>query len=1014
MFCGLGTSAWAIDPSRRISQYAHSSWRTQDGVFASAPTVIAQTGDGYIWIGTQSGLLRFDGVRFVPWIFPEGSSHLPSQYIVALMAASDGSLWIGTTEGLAHLKNNARLQSYSHSHAGINEIIEDSDGRVWVARYAIDDGKGPLCRASDSDLECYGKSDGIATNYATVLAQDSAKNFWVGTDALYRWKPGSTTVYFSRELSRSVGLPSVLALAAGRDGAVYAGLWGSPKLGLQRFFQGNWRGYVVPGMNGPELDASELFVDRNNSLWVGTRSQGIYRVSNGTSDHFRAEDGLTSNSIEQIYQDHEGNIWVTTSKGLDSFRDLPVASFSIREGLSSDGAVSVLSGRNGTIWIGNDGGLDSLHNGEFSTIRTHHGLPGEAVSALFQDHAGRMWVGIDNSLAVYENGTFSEIRRSDGGDLGIVTALTEDTDQNIWAIVITTVQKHSGRLFCIKNRRVVDELGPPQIDVPLSLASDPTDGIWVGLLSNDLLRWRRGQVQRYHFDPGTTQPGIFQLYAQSDGSILGATQSGLIGWHGESQLLSLTTRNGLPCNRVFTFVEDKEGTLWLYAPCGLLAIAKDELQKWWQRPETVLKLKLFDVLDGAQPGAAPYRPASSVSPDGRVWFVNSHIVQMVDPHHIAQNALPPMLRIEDIVADRRTYSPHQDMKLPALMRDLEIDYTALSFVMPQKVRFRYKLEGHDRDWQDPGTRRQAFYNDLRPGQYRFRVIACNNDGLWNETGAALDFSISPAWFQTKWFLVICVLSGLLLIWGFFRLRMQQMQKSLSARFNERLAERTRMARELHDTFLQTLQGRKLVADDALEKSSDPIHMQRAMEQLSAWLERAIHEGRAALNSLRTPTTQTNDLAEAFKRATDESRMQSRMQVSFSVTGHPKEMHPVVRDEIYRIGYEAIRNAYTHSNGNQLEVSLRYGRDLAVCVSDDGVGIDPSVGDQGKNGHFGLQGMRERAVRIGGKLSVVSSPNSGTEVTIVVPGGIVFAKSRMTLLKKVKNAFRRTARTFHGD
>jgi len=324
-----------------------------------------------------------------------------------------------------------------------------------------------------------------------------------------------------------------------------------------------------------------------------------------------------------------------------------------------------------------------------------------------------------------------------------------------------------------------------------------------------------------------------------------------------------------------------------------------------------------------------------------------------------------------------------------LTRDLEIDYTALTYVAPQKVLFRYKLEGHDRDWQEPGTRRQAFYSDLRPGQYRFRVIACNNDGIWNDAGANLDFSIAPAWFQTKWFLTSCVVGGLALILAFFRLRMLQMQKSLTTRFNERLAERTRMARELHDTFLQTLQGSKLVADDALEKPSDPVHMRRAMEQLSAWLDRAIHEGRAALNSLRTSTTQTNDLAEAFKRATEESRMQGRMEASFSVTGDSKETHPVVRDEIYRIGYEAIRNACTHSNGNRLEVSLRYGKDLAVCVRDNGVGIDPTVADQGKNDHFGLQGMRERAARIGGKLVIISSPNSGTEVRIVVPGRIVF-------------------------
>jgi signal transduction histidine kinase len=247
----------------------------------------------------------------------------------------------------------------------------------------------------------------------------------------------------------------------------------------------------------------------------------------------------------------------------------------------------------------------------------------------------------------------------------------------------------------------------------------------------------------------------------------------------------------------------------------------------------------------------------------------------------------------------------------------------------------------------------------------------------------------------------------MLLWALIGMRMRQMRKVLSARFDERLTERTRMARELHDTFLQTLQGSKLVADDALEKSADPVHMRRAMEQLSAWLERAIHEGRAALNSLRTSTTQTNDLAEAFKRAAEESRMQSRMDVFFSVSGHSKEMHPVVRDEVYRIGYEAIRNACLHSNGKRLEVSLRYGKDLAVCVRDNGVGIDPTVAERGKNGHFGLQGMRERAERIGGKLIIVSSPDSGTEVKIVVPAGIVFGKSRVTLLSKIRNVFRRT-------
>ena len=237
--------------------------------------------------------------------------------------------------------------------------------------------------------------------------------------------------------------------------------------------------------------------------------------------------------------------------------------------------------------------------------------------------------------------------------------------------------------------------------------------------------------------------------------------------------------------------------------------------------------------------------------------------------------------------------------------------------MPEKVRFRYRLEGVDKDWQDAGTRREAFYTRLGPGEYHFRVIACNNDGVWNEEGAHLDFNIAPAWYQTIWFLALCIATGLLILWALYRMRLQQVAKAMSVRFDDRLAERTRIARDLHDTLLQTIQGSKLVADSALKQSADPSRMRGALEQLSIWLGRATEEGRAALNSLRTSTTETNDLAEAFRRAIGECRIENSMESSFSVVGDTREMHPIVRDEVYRIGYEAIRNACAHSQASQL-------------------------------------------------------------------------------------------------
>jgi len=378
---------------------------------------------------------------------------------------------------------------------------------------------------------------------------------------------------------------------------------------------------------------------------------------------------------------------------------------------------------------------------------------------------------------------------------------------------------------------------------------------------------------------------------------------------------------------------------------------------------------------------------------------------MVDPNHLNRNEIPPPVLIEGVLADHKSYLD-DNLRLPALTRDLEIDYTALSFSAPKKVRFRYKLEDRDGDWQEPGTRRQAIYSDLPPGRYRFRVIACNNDGVWNKEGASLAFSVAPAWYQTGAFRSLCIGSVIFLVWAIYRLRVRQVANAMSVRFDERLAERTRMARELHDTLLQTIQGSKLVADDALEKSADSDRMRRALEQLSGWLGRAAEEGRAALNSLRTSTTQRNDLAEGFQRAIQECRLHSPIEASFAVAGETQDMHPVVRDEVFRIGYEAIRNACAHSHGSRMEVELTYAQDLTLRVADNGVGIASSVLDQGRDGHFGLQGMRERAARIGAKLEIVSSAESGTQVTAVVPGSIVFRRIAASRFRKIKKRLKR--------
>jgi signal transduction histidine kinase len=414
----------------------------------------------------------------------------------------------------------------------------------------------------------------------------------------------------------------------------------------------------------------------------------------------------------------------------------------------------------------------------------------------------------------------------------------------------------------------------------------------------------------------------------------------------------------------------------------------------------------FDRLDGLMGTPEQLRPLPTAveATDGQIWFALTNGVVKIDPKLIRHNTVVPTVLVQSVVAGGRTYTGIQPLSLPVGVTNLQFNYTATSLAIPERVVFRYMLDGFDNRWMEAAQRRQAFYTNLPPGSYRFRVIASNDDGVWNAAGASIGIEIPPVFYQTRWFAALCLVVVVFLSCTFYQLRVRQVARALSVRFDERLAERTRIARDLHDTLLQTIQGSKLVIDDALEAPQDLVRMRRAVKQLSGWLQRAIQEGRAALASLRASGTRTSDLVEDLRRVTEPDCAPEGMSISFSVIGEVRDLHPLVREEVCRVGEQAVRNALAHSRGRQLEVELRYAQDLAVRVSDDGVGIDSLVLQRGKEGHFGLQGMRERASRIGGKLTVLSSPNFGTEVTIVVPGRLAFrSQGGVSNLQKISGS-----------
>jgi signal transduction histidine kinase/ligand-binding sensor domain-containing protein len=984
----LAATAWAVDPHTLISQYGHTAWRVQDGYFTGqlAPA-ITQTADGYIWVGTNNGLMRFDGVNFTPWIAPRGQS-LPR--ITDLLGGRDGSLWIGTPTGLVRLKGG-ELFSYSPkpNSPGISEIIEDKAGAIWVTRYRVHDGMGPLCRVTGTTLQCYGVKDGGP--YGLGLAEDSSGSIWFGCEVLCRWSPNSSSVYFKEQDKNPAG-NGVIAVAAGPAGSVWASLDGTgPGRGVRYFSNGKWDRYVVPGFDGETIRSRAMFVDRNQTLWVGTENKGLYRIHDGSAEHYGSANGLSGDHIGSISEDKEGNLWVLTDRGIDFFRDIPVVTFSANEGLVGAKTDSVLALSNGSVLVGNSEALDTIHAGAVSAISAGHGLPGHDVYALFEDRIGKIWLGLDNNVMTYNLGHFNPIKNANGAlvkDVGSALAFAQDVDRNIWALTYVDGEDQF-HLLRFNSERLEANIPMGKImNGTRFLAADREGGVWILARDGKLARYQNGKADLITSFESTAN----SLFVDSENVVWGATSKGLYRWK-DGSLNVMNSSNGLPCSTLYSMVKDNYGSVWLYAECGLLKISASDWTHWLEFPASKVAVKTFDTLDGVQSAnGTPEQPIVSKSTDGRLWFASDSFVQMVDPDRTYNNLIPPPVHIQQLVADHKSYNAQGQLSLPPLKGELEIDYTALSFTVPRRVHFRYKLDGHDKEWHDPGTRRQAFYNDLGPGKYRFQVIACNNDGVWNQEGAILEFSIAPAWYQTSWFRLLCAVAVVLVVWVVYRLRVRQIAQAMSTRFDERLAERTRMARDLHDTFLQTIQGSKLVADDALDPSTDPARMRPAMEQLSVWLGRATDEGRAALNSLRTSTTEKNDLAAAFRRAMEECRIHSSMKASLSVVGEVREMHPIVRDEVYRIGFEAIRNACVHSKASQLQVELIYDHDLALRINDDGVGIDPAVGDRGREGHFGLQGMQERAVRIAGKLTVASSANSGTEIKLVVPGGIIYRKT----------------------
>jgi len=980
----LPDTAHALDPNKRLTQYLHTSWRIQDGSAPSGIYTVAQTSDGFLWLSTYSPTIyRFDGVRFLPRHFPyKGGS---GNKVFKVFGARAGGLWAVGSREIAYIEDGAVASDFQlDGFSSFQNVSEDPDGSLWVVRAAANISDSALCHITKTAFKCLGKAEGVPISPIDSILADGKGGFWLGGQtALMHWRDGASQTYPIEALKSNMGQHGVASLVLGPDGTVWVGMLAEgPGLGLGQLKEGVVKPFRTPTFDGSKVEVFAMTFDRDGNLWVASRGKGLYRIHGDVVDHYGRTDGLSSDSVNLLFEDREGILWAGTSNGIDSFRDPSVTTFSSSEGLAKDGAAGVLASRDGSIWVANDGSLDRIANGSISSIRTGAGLPGHQVASLLEDRAGNLWVGIDDSLYVLKDGRFRAIAGRDRKPLGLVVGITEDIEGNVWAACAGNPRK----VVRIRDFEVREEFATSQVPLGRALAPDPHGGIWIATTTGDLARLRNGAVEKFALDLKGNRV-LRRVVAKADGSVLAASEDGLVGLR-QGKVQRMTTENGLPCNAVFSFVEDKDKRWWLYTECGVLELADSELQRWWSDPGARVQTRIYDRLDGAQPNP-PYFNSAAYSTDGRVWFANGQVVQMVDPSTLSRKALLAPTYIESVIVDRREFAASGNLGLAPRPRDLQIDYTSPMFTIPQKVTFRYRLDSYDSDWHDAGTRRQAFYTDLPPGNYTFRVIAANSAGVWNETPTTLEFSIAPAYYQTNWFRALCAMLMLLLAWAGYQLRIRRLHRQFEMTLDARVAERTRIARDLHDTLLQSFHGLLLRFQTAFNLLPDrPGESKQVLASAIDQAAEAITEGRDAVQGLRASVTEINDLAAAIRalgeELADENFAEAVLRVE--VQGTPRALHPIVRDEVFRIAGEALRNAFRHAAAKQIEVELRYDvRQLRVRVRDDGKGIDPEVlRAEGPEGHFGLRGMRERAKLAGGKLTVWSGVDSGTEVELSIP------------------------------
>lgn len=986
--------AYGLDPNRSISQYIYDEWGTDKGFPGGPIHAITQTPDGYLWVATAKGLLRFDGLSF-RFLQHSNTPELPSGPILGLAVDSEGGLWIRSQGANLLRYSNGQFENLAgklmDGEAGITAIGKAKNDEILAVGLM----SGTL-RYSGAKFLTLAQPVRLPNFLVISLAEGSQGQVWMGTRDVGLYALNQTGL-----ASFANGLPDrkINCLLTGSDNE----LWIGTDNGVAR-----WNGSEMTGITlDPSLSHVQVLTmirDRDANIWLGTTS-GLFRINTRGEVSAAAKSGSVQRVVSSLFEDREGNIWAGTSEALERMRDSVFVTHSVAEGMPSDNHGPIYVDAQNRAWFGPaTGGLYSFKDGRIEQVTTA-GLAEDVVYSI-TGSGDELWIG-------RQRGGLTHLRYHDDS----YTAETYTEKQGLAQNSVFAVQR----------------------------SRDGT--VWAGTLSGGVSHFINGKLTSYTSDQGLPSNTVAALLETSDGTMWVATPNGVSSFVSD-HWQPFRSKDGLPSERVNCLLEDSSGVVWVGTDAGLayfsngrftspakvpqalhdqiLGLTNDKNGALWITSAThVLRVDRdaamrgdinegdfheYGLADGLKSteGVKRFRSVTTDSL-GQVWLSLNSGLSIVDPGRLARSSPPALVHITGITADGTSWNLGDKISIPSSRKRISFNFAGLSLTTPERIKFRYKLDSLESAWSEPVSAGEAIYSNLGPGHYQFHVIASNSEGIWNSSEETIAFEITPAIWQTWWFRIVSLTTLVLAVLAFYRLRLHQLTKQLNLRFEERLAERTLIAQDLHDTLLQGFLSATMQLDVAVDNLPADFPSTPRFEKVLNLMRQVIDEGRNALRGLRSANTiDSLKLEDAFARIKQELGTMDQVGYRVIAEGLPRPPHAIVRDEVYRIGREAVVNAFRHSQAKEIEVGVAYlGSHLRVAVHDNGCGIDPAILQSGRDGHWGLSGMRERAERIGAHLKVRSKIGVGTEVELTIPNNVAFPakSSRLARLFKTANWFK---------